>query len=88
MSFIVFILFLILAFFVAILAAGGQIISAILRFLFGKPNTGNQSKQNSKQRYNSNTSHNDTADSHSQKKIFRKDEGEYVDYEDVNDSSQ
>lgn len=63
---------------------GISIISGILRFFFGlgRKTTRNPGEQHSEQRKSSQS----TSRPKKQKKIFDDDEGEYVDFEEINDN--
>ncbi|NDW10255.1 DUF4834 family protein [Dysgonomonas sp. 520] len=87
MSFLLFFFFLILVLFITVLSIGGGIVRGILRLLFGKNVSRQyQSRQQGRGSYNySNSESKDSRDHQhtGQKKIFSKEEGEYIDFEEI-----
>ncbi|MFC4674287.1 DUF4834 family protein [Dysgonomonas termitidis] len=82
MTFLLFLIFAIIIFGVMVLLS---IVRGVSSFIFGKPST-SHSGYTSNNRYTSgNTSSSGRADTASNKKIFSKDEGEYVKYEEIKD---
>ncbi|MFV0467685.1 MAG: DUF4834 family protein [Dysgonomonas sp.] len=78
MSYLIFFFFLILAFFIILLSAGRQIIASILKILFGKPIDGEPSQNRSFYNRNKKSTPNTQ-----NKKVFSKEEGEYIDFEEI-----
>lgn len=73
----------ILAIFFIIFILGAAFVRNILQLLFRRPtNRGFYSNTNTRNSQNRNTNSSDS-DANSHKKVFSKDEGEYVDYEEV-----
>lgn len=85
MTFLLFLIFAIIIFGVMVLLS---VVRGVSSFIFGKPST-SHSGYTSNNRYtsNNNTSSSGQSDysSASNKKIFSKDEGEYVKYEEIKD---
>lgn len=77
MTFLLFLIFAIIIFGVMVLLS---VVRGVSSFIFGKPST-SHSGYTSNNRYTSNNN----ASSGSNKKIFSKDEGEYVKYEEIKD---
>ncbi|MBF0648815.1 MULTISPECIES: DUF4834 family protein [Dysgonomonas] len=86
MTFLLFLIFAIIIFGVMVLLS---VVRGVSSFIFGKPST-SHSGYTSNNRYTSNNNasssgRSEHASSGSNKKIFSKDEGEYVKYEEIKD---
>ncbi|WP_296939526.1 DUF4834 family protein [uncultured Dysgonomonas sp.] len=85
MTFLLFLIFAIIIFGVMVLLS---VVRGVSSFIFGKPST-SHSGYTSNNRYTSNNTSSSGRSEHtssgSNKKIFSKDEGEYVKYEEIKD---